>query len=434
MIAAALARLERAMINGSNRALRTLVLDGEPDHSVWPADLPPLAPDVHAWLAWRAEGETWTFLDVPEHGLLRRHSLALAVEPSRELAGSIAIFDGLACDPGGRIQRLDWDDDDKRIVVPLAYDIAELVDRIAAAYEARRSSPWRAMRIAPDDDASWVKPRDLDLTAAPEGTAIAWSEQLKRRRQGWLAVAIGDRWATTFASWHGDFDVPDSVDGMRHEFAGGAVETFDAAGLVAKIKATRAENSRGFRMLRGNVRVWQQPNMDELLERFASTDLPLRFSPGTRDFTGFDVELPADLRALYAFANGSETAIFQRFRLEPLAGVLSTMRGFAEYDIPHWHPSFVPFLDGGNGDCWYVDVAGIHGPPGCVIDFDHERPDEREVRYDNIHEWLECLVEGIEAGIYEWEDEAVFPIDRHAAHVHDGTFTNHAYPWTRRFR
>jgi hypothetical protein len=71
-----------------------------------------------------------------------------------------------------------------------------------------------------------------------------------------------------------------------------------------------------------------------------------------------------------------------------------------------------------------------------VIDFNHEQPDLREVRYDNVHEWLECLVEGIEAGIYEWEDEAVFPLDLdlYLARKHDDMCTNGAYPWKRRSR
>lgn len=109
----------------------------------------------------------------------------------------------------------------------------------------------------------------------------------------------------------------------------------------------------------------------------------------------------------------------------------------SQFGEAYWHPSFIPFLEKINGDNLYVDVDGIHGPPGSVVDFDHERPDVRRVLYDSVAQWLECLVEGLALGLYEWAD-AVFPRDflddgdLYEIRTHDRIYTNGAYPWERR--
>jgi hypothetical protein len=75
-------------------------------------------------------------------------------------------------------------------------------------------------------------------------------------------------------------------------------------------------------------------------------------------------------------------------------------------------------------------------PPGCVLDFDHNRPSRRKILFDSVTEWLECFVDGLDAGIYVLdEDGRLFPRD----FIESGSFaesrehnevrTNGRYPW-----
>jgi cell wall assembly regulator SMI1 len=185
--------------------------------------------------------------------------------------------------------------------------------------------------------------------------------------------------------------------------------------------------------------------MAELLVRLdaARARMPLELARGAdeQDLRMLG-EVPEDLRALYAYANGSETAIYYRYRLAPISAALDSSRvlgGLAheQFGTEYWDARFIPFLDKVTGDNLYVDVAGVHGPPGCVVDFNHERPAEREVVFDSVAQWLEQLVEGIEQDKYEWADQGVFPRgliddgDPYDIRRFTEIYTNHAYPWQR---
>jgi cell wall assembly regulator SMI1 len=199
-------------------------------------------------------------------------------------------------------------------------------------------------------------------------------------------------------------------------------------------------------LLVGSVHIWQQPEMAELLARLdaVAAEHQLTFAPGAqREELVRLGDVPSDLRALYAFANGSHGAIYYRFELASIAWALETSASLtklaqAQFGPAYWEPSFVPFLAKMTGDHLYVDVAGVHGSPGSVIDFDHERPDQRRVLFDSVTQWLECLVEGLEDGHYERADEGIFPQDfldtgdLTAIRLHEQAYTNGAYPWIRR--
>ena len=65
-----------------------------------------------------------------------------------------------------------------------------------------------------------------------------------------------------------------------------------------------------------------------------------------------------------------------------------------------WHEAWVPFLEDGGGNSLCVDLKGVDGPAGQIIEFWHEESD-RPFRYGSIDEWLEHFLGKLEAG--EWE-------------------------------
>ncbi len=205
-------------------------------------------------------------------------------------------------------------------------------------------------------------------------------------------------------------------------------------------------------MHRGALKIWQQPSIDELVRRLdvIRRRMPeLRFAPAASPAELAALEaavgqpLPADVRALYAYANGSPGAVYYRYTLVAIARAIATTESMLhlaqiQFGPAYWHRTFIPVLDRGNADSMYIDVGGIHGAPGSVIDFNHEEPAVRQVRYASVTHWLEALVDGLECGLYAWADEAVFPRgfldggELDEARAHDRLRANDAYPWTRR--
>ena len=248
-----------------------------------------------------------------------------------------------------------------------------------------------------------------------------------------FAVHVGDGWR--WMRFVGD----DRIESFRHDLGTADVDTIDTPGLIAHIQAdygaiaNESGRSAPLPMRCTTLRVWTQPPLSELLTRLASSSLPLQFKPAASESA--IANLPPELRTLYAFANGSHTAVFQRYELATLDEARASSQGLlglrSQFGADYWHPSFVPVLTKSTGDNLYVDVDGIHGAPGSLVDFNHERPAERRIVYDSLTQFFECLVEGIESGLYEWEDEGVFARDWDAVPKHEQVYTNGAYPWTR---
>lgn len=444
---ATLARLERALIFDGGSQLHGIAMSAPVHPFAWPPDLPPLPDDARAWLGWRDLGLGYPpVLQLPGDELCLTVSLDQAITATRDLQadcpGMIVVLDGVVCDANASLYKLAGDA--RQTAVSLGVSLADFIGSIASVYKARRDDPARRLRLAADAHTTWSElPSAAELADAPVGTAVQWGEWLIRRGGGRprysVAVRFPDAWRS--APVYSD----DSVDALRRNLAVADVHTFDTRGLIAHLEAHDADvaaktpvakigGSRPLPLRRATVRVWTQPRVDDLLARLVASPLPVAFAPGARPEAV--AGLPDELRTLYELADGSRTAIYQRYQLASIDDARHTSEVLLElrsqFGDDYWHPSFMPFLVKSTGDNLYVDGDGRHGPPGSVIDFNHERPAERVVLYDSVAQFLECLVGGIECGYYVWDDEAVFPRDwDESPRVHEAVYTNGAYPWTR---
>jgi hypothetical protein len=219
---------------------------------------------------------------------------------------------------------------------------------------------------------------------------VALDEDVTWSNAGDPIAALGD--TVSRYSRGDDFRPEDACDRLRGDASRGEVKTCDDERLAELIEQKRRDNASAFEAVRGSVRIWMQPPMTMLLERCAAalSELPIGLAPGVID------------------ENIAGPALRARYRL-----------------VPIWHESFIPFLDKGNGDNIYVDPMGIHGAPGALVDFDHERPEERKVLFDSVSQWLEALVEGIEAGLTATSTNSASTT---------ALFTGHWYPWKRQLR
>ena len=117
------------------------------------------------------------------------------------------------------------------------------------------------------------------------------------------------------------------------------------------------------------------------------------------------ITLPADLRALWLWKNGSaEEALFTNHMFISVADSLSSkleldgMIGSDFEDPEWWKRQWVPFTQSFGGDHLCIDI--VSEKPGEIIDFWHDDP-RREVVAPTLENWLHSLVETMESGRLE---------------------------------
>lgn len=159
----------------------------------------------------------------------------------------------------------------------------------------------------------------------------------------------------------------------------------------------------------------------------ATLPAPLPESQRTRVESRLGMTLPADLRALYAVADGDgEAGLFQRLSwwvdLDGLAKVHGGERHWAmrgSHDVPHLtfrydsqppgmvrraadRPGWAPFVLGTGGDYLAVDLdPGPNGRPGQVIRIGSDRDDGAVYITDSVTSLLRKLVTALTDGDYE---------------------------------
>jgi cell wall assembly regulator SMI1 len=124
--------------------------------------------------------------------------------------------------------------------------------------------------------------------------------------------------------------------------------------------------------------------------------------------TRFDLQLPADFKALYTWRNGQPNALTEslhdNWMFAAIADIFDTKAMLdemidADFDDPQWwRRSWVPFLSNGGGDWLCIDLTGeAGGQPGQLLIFWHDDGD-RSVEYATLGAWLQNLVESMVHG------------------------------------
>jgi cell wall assembly regulator SMI1 len=476
-----LRRFERTLVREGGSEWREAILGGEAAEVVWPADLPPLTADLKTWFAWRPASDGGALATSWRSASWAAEAYHwYEVDPSfrRSL---VPVLRGYVVDvEDGSLwgRELDMDTGLDRFVREPFANLSEFLASMEAEYAARRRSPCRRFRVDRGDGPKWTLlegvPDAALLAQMPIGRALRAVGSSSKRRKGRLALKgqfalkiAPTTWLMT--SFHPSLLEDDYIDDalrmVRYGFAAGGdtleTDLDDEAAAERLASLMKGWSANGPVDLRsGVVRVWQQPPMSELLGRL---DRELtRVAPHVRralaspardaDIAVLEAELgaslPADLRALWAFAGGQTTqdALYWGYRLVSVADARSTiamMLGLAadQFGEAYWHRALVPLLDKGNGDYVCVDVAGAYGPEGCIVDFDHAWPERRQILFDSPTEWLECYVDGLEAGLYVADpDGGIFPHEfletgsLYEITRHNDIRTNGRYPWERHLR
>ncbi len=458
--------LERELVGEGSPVERQARLAGgavvEPE---WPADLPPLTPELRAWFSWRENDPESTWRSAAwAVGVYR----AQAAEPGAHASRVPVLGHHLIDVRDGALWRADLDDDGVRVHAPAPEEtLPGLLLRMARGLGERRRSPWRRIRLAESAIALTriTDPPTAEALAAAEiGTVMiatiarrtyAW---LKHTPSAWVEVQV----LSSIAIAELSFDL--WLDALREALATGTDEgktVYDDAGAAAAL-ARRVTRARGqpVDLRLGDAVIWEQPPLEELLARLGPA--LERVSPVARrallppareaELAALEVQLgaplPDDVRALWRTFGGQRepASLYGHARLlSPAEAARSgaTMRALAveSFDVPggpgYWEQGLLPLLDRGTGDVWCVDVTGAYGPPGGLWDFDHERPAHRTIHFASVAEWLECFVEGLEEDLYVAEEGGVHPRGflasglRTEVERHDIARTNRRFPWTR---
>lgn len=459
----AVERLKWTLARESHRPLRELARAGPAAEIAWPNDLPALTGPVQLWLAaWsvRTEGQETVFMetDLGPGGVAYRplYDAGAAAARLRELREEgrvgaswwVPILEDVFVDMADHdtVWTLAYEHDVER-PVRVAEDLAELALLLERRFAARRASPLRRVRIetvggafhrAPLPDAS-------TLDTAPEGTALVfrWAPNARRVQRGMLSIELyakrGSSWirgsgAATRPPMAGcptPDEIASAIDRVRHDLYEADLQPIPSDEL-AKVLTARVHSwgqGEPWGLCEGRVRLWDQPPLSALLARF-SLLLRERFPevaaglspPFTKkeDLAALEREiggpLPAELEALFRFANGQREespTLNNRYRLCSAEEAASTMKRMKDLRDRHgfprlyWDDGLVPFLETLTGDYLAVDVAGAYGPAGAIVDFNHEDSRFRTVLHDSLTNWLECFVDGLERGLWSVDDNAL---------------------------
>lgn len=450
---------------------RKTIIEGDAAEVEWPADLPPLTADLMMWFAWRSSGVMESWRSASHAAELYR---TCAANP-RFRSSLVPVLDHHFVDvEDGSVWVRYLDDDGLDCFDRTAFaDLSELLASMEDGYAARRCSPWRRFRVERGDEAPWTRldvlPGAAFLARIPVGGALLagpatsrwprWQLLLKLAPASWLATPF--RGPLPFE----DRCVDLAAEMLRERFAAGddalkadLTDEAMADRLASMMKRWSAKGPVEFH--HGVLRMWQQPPVPELLARLeralarVAPHVRRAFAPPARDAdiaaleVDIGVPLPFDVRALWALADGqtASDALYWSYRLVSVADARSTIAmmlslAAEQFGQAYWNRAFVPLLDRGNGDYLCVDVAGTYGPEGSIVAFDHEWPERRRIVFGSLTDWLECFVDGLEAGIYVADPNGgVFPHDfletgsLNEIARHDAVRTNGLYPWELRLR
>jgi cell wall assembly regulator SMI1 len=466
-------QLEHTLVCEGGTGWRSHLLGGSVGKVDWPLEFPKLSEELHEWFAWQsAEENASTFAVSWRSAAWAARQYRVYADSSNFRPSLIPVYDEylINVEDGSVWEHKINDDGDDIFDLSSIPDLSGLLVSIEARYAKRITSPWRSFRVDRVEGHSWycleVVPDMETLSAMATGTwlLVMPSERswlmgqvvLKIASTTWMAMPI--RMAVPFM----DKSVGYLLETIRESFARGddlyqqeMTHQQCADLLVWKVK--RGQTKGALKLYQGVVRVWKQPAMSELIERLDSElmrvapQVHATLSPPARDdeIAAMELELgmalPADLCALWSYANGQteHIALYWRYRLVSIAEARATstmMQQLAADQMgkEYWDHSMVPLFDKGNGDMLYVDVAGVLGPQGCLIDFDHEWPERRQIVFGNLREWLECFVDGIQSGVYVADpEEGIFPYSFletgsfEEIEFHNRIRTNNRYPWER---
>ncbi len=120
------------------------------------------------------------------------------------------------------------------------------------------------------------------------------------------------------------------------------------------------------------------------------------------------VVLPPRLAELFQWRNGEgDGGPFERFldnwslmSLEDALGLrasMNEMQAKGEFKGALWNTHWIPFLEDGGGNNVCLDLKGVGGKPGQLIEFWHEDAD-RPISYDSLDELLSTFLDAVERG------------------------------------
>jgi cell wall assembly regulator SMI1 len=426
----------------------------------WPDDAPALHESARTWFRWRdieSAGRRlylWLVLPLPERREVHVElfSPEAALERWRERSAEeresfLEIVSWLHVHPGdGSVwaYRASEDEESPPRLVRVADSLLQSVELTTAYYAARARSPWRALRFDSSSEplVAASLPDEAQLRALPTGTAylLRWRRMSRVSSRTYdnalLGVRVGDdQWLLHDRSTPQD-SPEDTLEEQIRWFRLACYEepTCLSSGELARHLQEASEGTRTRKFLdlhRGRVRVWQQGELGRVLERLRSElatpfpDVASSLREGASQETIQKLEaamgypLPEDLRGLLSWADG-QAAGSRPFRLNmrllsatEMEAEAHSMRGLQRDGLlqPYWWDAgFLPFCSNGNGDYFCLDLRGVYGPVGSVLEFFH-KDDLRRVEAASLSQWLEAYVDGLEAGHWGEEDGRITPIN-----------------------
>ena len=119
-----------------------------------------------------------------------------------------------------------------------------------------------------------------------------------------------------------------------------------------------------------------------------------------------NVVFPESLRRAYLWRNGEARdshGVFGMLRFLPIDEIAERRRMFLASD-PRTRPDdgevrkFIPFLESGGGDLYYVMSASDENPEPAVREWWHEQPYQAPIVHESFGDFLRDFAEGLEAG------------------------------------
>jgi cell wall assembly regulator SMI1/predicted DNA-binding WGR domain protein len=132
-----------------------------------------------------------------------------------------------------------------------------------------------------------------------------------------------------------------------------------------------------------------------------------------------DRRLPQTFKDLMMWRSGEEGGgpserLIDNYGPMSIKEIASAWKGMNGIDPPsdfkgkyYWDKSWVPFLENGGGDYLCIDLGGLVGGKGAIIEYWHDE-DHRSVCYGSIDAMLTSFVKALEAGDWEIEDSGYF--------------------------
>jgi cell wall assembly regulator SMI1 len=425
----------------------------------WPDDAPALHESLRGWFRWRnieaserlpslscvlphpERQVVWTHLLSPDEALAgwrerSPHQPEALMEVMRWLY--VHLVDGSvwnALEPE--------EDSAPPKFVRVADSLLQMVEATTQHYAARAGSPWRALRFdttsEPLTDIS--APDASRLAAMPAGTAIiqrrrrTYSSSGRAYHRALVGVCIGDdRWLVhdgSNPSVSEDFLIAHRLNEFRADCYRAAPHCLTTAEFSRQLQThnDRTGTSELLGFAQGTVRVWRQAELSSVLERFR--DVMAALFPGIASSlrgpasqqavqqleASIGLPLPAELKGLLSWADGQEPdsmpfrmsmRLLPAAEMEAAAHFMRQLQRDGMLQPFWWDEGFLPFGANGNGDYLCLDLRGVYGPKGCVLEFLHDDR-QRRIEAESLSQWLEAFVDGLEAGHWDLEDERVMP-------------------------